>query len=206
MSEQQSSQLLPGLFERLNEEVRVNVLHIGPALPETVEFFSGYRCKLFFVDLFAELPLAFEEGDELTVQQRMQDILDFDPGTNFDLCLFWDVFNYLDEECIKAFMACLRPMLTPGVAAHAFGVHNTRAAQKAQRFGILSRSELNLRPRPAPLPGYAPLPQARLQSLLKGLTVQRSVLLAESRLELLFRGAGLGESLVSPRGGARSGS
>ncbi len=198
MSEQQSSQLLPGLFERLNEEVRVNVLHIGPALPETVEFFSAYRCKLFFVDLFAELPLAFEPGDELTVQQHMQELLDFPPGTNFDLCLFWDIFNYLDAEAAGAFMACLQPLLTPAVRAHAFSVHNTRASQKAQQYGLLSRSEMKLRPRPAPLPGYAPLPQAKLQSLLRDLSIERSVLLAESRLELLLKGPG-----VKPRRATR---
>ena len=31
------------------------MLHIGCAPPETVEFFSRYRCKLIFVDLFDDL-------------------------------------------------------------------------------------------------------------------------------------------------------
>lgn len=188
MSEQQSSQLLPGLFERLSEEERIDVLHIGSALPETIDFFSGFRCKLFFVDLFAELPLIVEPGDERTVQQHIAPLLVFPEGTQFDLCLFWDLFNYIDEEGIEAVMACLRPYLAPGAGAHAFAVHNTRAPQKARQFGILTDGELKLRPRPAPLPGYAPHPQARLKELLQGLSVQRSVLLKESRLELLLKG------------------
>jgi len=189
MSEQQSSQLLPGLFEPLGEERRVSVLHIGSALPETIDFFSGYRCKLYFVDLFAELPLAFEPGDEVTVQQRVDELLSFPADARFELCLFWDVFNYLDEEAVRAVMQCLRPRLAPGAKAHAFGVHNARSPQKSQRYGILAPDRLRLRPRPAPLPGYAPHPQARLQGLLQGFTVQRSVLLAESRLELLLKSA-----------------
>ncbi len=192
MSEQQSSKLLPGLFDAIAEDQRVNVLNIGPALPETVAFFSGsgYRCKLFFLDLFAELPLAFEPGDELTVQQRMDELMDFPEGTSFDLCLFWDLFNYLDEAAIEAFMDCLRPRLAPGARGHAFAVHNTRSPQQAQQFGIVDVDQLRLRPRPAPLPGYAPNPQARLQVLLRGLTVKRSVLLAQSRLELLLQAGG----------------
>ncbi len=191
MSEQQSSQLLPGLFDAIDEDQRVNVLHIGPALPETVAFFSdaGFRCKLFFLDLFAELPLVFEPGDELTVQQRMAQLMDFPQDTRFDLCLFWDIFNYLDETAIEALVHCLRPHLAAGARAHAFAVHNTRSPQLPQRFGILAGDLLNLRPRPAPLPGYAPHPQARLQALLQGLNIQRSVLLAQSRLELVLHAA-----------------
>jgi hypothetical protein len=54
MIETQSSQLLPALFEYIDEDRRLTVLHLGPALPETVEFFSRYRSKLFFADLFGQ--------------------------------------------------------------------------------------------------------------------------------------------------------
>ena len=45
MSEQQSSQLLPGLFEAIEEDDRVRVLHIGPVQPETMEFFPGFAAS-----------------------------------------------------------------------------------------------------------------------------------------------------------------
>ena len=187
MIEQQSSQLLPGLFEAITEDQRITVLHLGPVLPETLEFFSGLRCKLYINDLFAELPLSFEPGDELTVQQRFSELLAFPEDVRFDLCLFWDLLNYLDEEGIRALMQCLRPHLDDASRAHAFGVHNTRAPQRERRFGIVSQAELALRPRPTRLPGYAPHPQARLAEWLDGFDVKRSVLLAESRLELLLQ-------------------
>ena len=187
MSEQQSSQLLPGLFEAITEEQRFNVLHLGPVLPETVAFFSDYRCKLYINDLFAELPLAFEPGDEQTVAQRIEQLLDFPGEARFDLCLFWDLFNYLDEAAVRALMDCLRPHLAAGARAHAFSVHNVRAIRQDSRFAILSEGEIRVQPREASLPAYAPHPQAKLKEWLDGFEVKRSVLLSGSRLELLLQ-------------------
>jgi len=190
MTEQQNSQLLPRLFEQITEEQRVTVLHIGPALPETVDFFSNYRCKLFFVDLFAELPLVFDTEDELTVEQRLEELLDFPDDCRFDLCLFWDVFNYLDDRAVAAVMDTLRPHLDAHTLAHAFGVHNTRSPQRDQLFAIERPDALRVRSRREVLRGYAPMPQSRLKAVLEGFRLERSVLLADGRLELLLAAGG----------------
>ncbi len=190
MSAQQSSQLLPGLFSAIEGEGHFSVLHIGPVQPETVALFSAFRCRLYINDLFAELPLTFVEGDELSLQQRMRALLAYPEEVRFDLCLFWDVFNYLDADAIRALMEVLQPHLAPAAMAHCFGVHNVRSPQRDCKYSIAAPGELKLRPRPQALPGYAPHPQGRLKELLAGFTVQRSVLLAESRLELLLQAKG----------------
>jgi hypothetical protein len=186
VSEQQSSQLLPGLFTAIEEDQRFTVLHIGPAQPETVAFFSAFRCRLYINDLFAELPLVFAEGDEQTLQQRVGELLSYPADVAFDLCLFWDIFNYLDADAVRAVMLALQPHLTASTLGHCFGVHNARSPQRDRKYSLLSPGELKLRPRPCALPGYAPHPQGRLKELLGGFAVQRSVLLADSRLELLL--------------------
>ena len=187
MMERQSSQLLPGLFEATTDEQRFSVLHLGPILPETLDYFSGQRCKLYVNDLFAELPLGLIPGEEPTVQQRIGELCAFPEGVRFDLCLFWDLFNYLDEAAILALMDCLRPHLAPGARAHAFGVHNIRSPEQKSRFGVVTESELVVRERAAKLQGYAPHTQAKLKQYLDGFEVKRSVLLAQSRLELLLQ-------------------
>ncbi|MEP5567576.1 MAG: hypothetical protein ABJN62_07070 [Halioglobus sp.] len=187
MSERQSSQLLPSLFDSLDEDQRITVLHLGPLLPETIGFFSGLRCRLHVNDLFAELPLSFKPGDELSVQQRISELLTFPDETRFDVCLFWDLLNYLDQEGVVALMESLRPFLAPTAMAHAFGVHNPRAPERDSRFGIVSRSEIAMRSREQKIAGYAPHSQAKLKEWLDGFEVKRSVLLAESRLELLLQ-------------------
>lgn len=182
----QVSQLLAGLFEQFEPEQAISVLHVGPALPETVAFFSRYRCKLQFLDLFGELPLApgEEDGDD---ERRLAALAQFPAGTRFDLCLFWDLFNYLPPRCVTTLASCLEPHLQPRALGHGFGVHNVRSPQQARVYGIREVDQLTVRPRPAPLPGYRPHPQSRLQELLGGFEFLRTVLLADSRLELLLR-------------------
>ncbi|PLW67155.1 hypothetical protein [Pseudohalioglobus lutimaris] len=187
MNEQQSSQLLPDVFAALENMPQMTILHVGPVQPETMAFLSGLPCRLYNNDLFAELPLAVDEEDEQITRRQLRELLFFPHEVRFDLCLFWDLFNYLDAEAVSALMDTLRPHLAPGAFAHCFGVHNTRSPQQDYKYSMVSSAELLLRPRPAALPGYAPHSQGRLNTLLDGFEVQRSVLLAQSRLELLLR-------------------
>ena len=121
------------------------------------------------------------------MHERLGELLDFPAGTQFDRCLFWDIFNYLDAQAVGALMDTLRPYFAPGALAHCFAVHNARSPQRDCKYSIVSASRLKLRPRSASLPGYAPHPQGKLKELLHGFEVKRSVLLADSRLELLLR-------------------
>ncbi len=186
MPEQQTVQLLPGLFDRIDEEQRLNVLHLGPALPETLDFLAAYRCKAWFADVFAELPMLSDPTEEPPLEERLVQTLALPPEVHFDLVFFWDLCNYLAPEVIETMMRLLRHHWSPHTRGYALAVHNTRAPQRDATFAIASADTLTLRPRRQPLPGYAPLPQSRLKQLLHGFEVRRSVLLGDGRLELLL--------------------
>ena len=186
MTARQSAQLLPALFENLGEDQCIRVLHLGPALPETIEFFSGNRCKLYFIDPFTELPLQPDLERDITLRDRVASAVDLPEGVIFDLCLFWDLFNYLGEEGVQLLAEHLRPHLAAHTLAHGFGVHNLRSPQRDGRFSILSADTLCVRDRPERLRGYAPLPQSRLKAALGCFEMKRSVLLSDGRLEMLL--------------------
>jgi hypothetical protein len=184
----QTSKLLPALFEPFDEEQRVSVLHIGPALSETVNFFSDYRCKLHFVDVFAELPVVAQQDPAPDLQQHFHELLGFPPDARFDICLLWDLFNFLDAEAITAFQAVLQPHLRKNSRAHAFSVHNPRThPYSSHLYSIRDVHSLALRERTSKLPGYAPYSQRQLKEVLHCFSLERSVLLPDSRLELLLR-------------------
>ena len=182
----QTSKLLPLLFAGIKEDEPLTVLHIGPALPDTVDFFCDYRCKLHFVDLFDDLPLA-ETEDSPRLQEQVDTLLDIQPDTRFDLCLFWDIFNYLERDAILALMANLREHLKPRTLAHRFSTHNTRIRPQGQFYGVLQPDTLSCRIRSSEPECYAPHSQRKLQDMLYCFTLERSVLLPDSRLELLLR-------------------
>ena len=186
MTSTQPSKLLSNLFENIDEEARLTVLHIGPALPETVDFFSNFRCKLHFLDLFGELPIVAEDDVRLSLDKQFAELMQFPAGTYFDICLFWDIFNYLDADAIASFLLTLRPHLRNNSVAHGFAVHNLRSPPVDQVYGVSEADLLTLRPRAITLPGYAPHPQSRLKTLLACFDFDRSVLLADSRLEMVL--------------------
>ena len=182
----QTSKLLPALFDHIDEERRLTVFHVGPALSDTVDFFANYRCRLHFVDLFSELPIVASE-DTPTLQHQFEELLSIPPGTELDICLFWDLFNFLDSKAIEAFLCVLRPHLTPDSLAHAFSVHNVSTPQCNHLYGISQFDTIRLGKRVKALPGYAPQSQRQLKETLNCFRFERSVLLPDSRLELLMQ-------------------
>ncbi len=186
MTARQSAQLLPTLFDDLGTGHCVRVLHLGPALPETLEFFSGNRCRLYFTDPFPDLPLEAELERNITLRDRMATVFALPEGVQFDLCLFWDLLNYLGDECISLLGEQLRPHIGSHTLAHGFGVHNPRSPQRDCTFSIATPDSLIVRERPVRLRGYAPLPQSRLKDALGCFEMKRSVLLADGRLEMLL--------------------
>ena len=182
----QTSKLLPALFESVGENQRVSVLHIGPALSETINFFSGFRCKLQFVDLFSELPFIANEQEDIDLQ--IHRLLGLPTDTRFDVCLFWDFFNFLNAETIEAFQTVLKPHLKDTTRAHAFSMHNPRTdPYKSHLYSIQDLHSLTLRERSPKPPGYAPHSQRRLKEMLTCFSFERSVLLSDKRLELLLQ-------------------
>ena len=186
MSNSQPSTLLPELFGRMEPGRCLQVLNIGPALPETVDFFSDFRCKLQFLDLFDELPLR-EYEDEPSLAEQFTALLDFKPEPRFDICLFWDIFNYLDRHALGAFLDALLPYLHPGTLGHGFAVHNVRAQPVEARYAIASRQEIAARSRSQGLPGYAPHAQGHLKQMLYCFDFERSMLLGDGRLEFSLK-------------------
>lgn len=186
MTSTQPSQLLASLLQHFDADQPLSVLDVGPALPETVSFFSHYRSKLFFADIFSELPIIAGEDSGPSLAQQIGDLLRFPADSQFDICLFWDLFNYLSSDAISAFLHTLQPCLHSASLAHGFAVHNINSPQGDQQYGIMQSDAFSVRHRAQPLPGYAPHNQGQLKGLLDCFSFDRTVLLPDSRLELLL--------------------
>ncbi len=121
-----------------------------------------------------------------SLQQAFAELAQIPADTRFDLCLFWDLFNFLDPEAVSALLKALRPHLFTGTRGHGFAVHNLRTPQCGKVYGISEMDRISSRPRAANLPGYKPYNQGQLEKALDCFSVSRAVLLADSRLELLL--------------------
>jgi SAM-dependent methyltransferase len=194
--------LLPLLFETLDDEQPLTVLDVGSGTAETVAFFSGYRCRLYFAALFdaPELrpeQLAAAEPDDdpqAPFDRAFAALLDFPEGTRFDIVLLWDFLNYLPVPALRAFSQALRPYLHRGTRAHGFGAFKanapgmTRTAPElALRYGVLDARNLAVRPRSdGVLTGY-PHSRTVLADSLGCFEIERGTLLREGGMELLLQ-------------------
>ncbi|NND66768.1 MAG: hypothetical protein HKN19_04190 [Halioglobus sp.] len=183
----QDSKILPGLFAGLDEDSRLSVLHVGPTCSDTLDFFAEFRSRLYIVDVFTELPLHIPEDEPADFERQWRDILQLPTDTRFNLCLFWDLFNFLSAEALAALMTVLEPQLHEEARGHAFSVHNPRHSLQNCLYGIRDAQTLSTRARHHTPPGYAPLSQRQLSEALGCMDIERSVLLADSRLELSLR-------------------
>ena len=184
----QPSKLFASLFGLLEVNRRVTVLEIGAALPETVDFFAQFKCRLHFVDLFDE-PFVREQSDlsEAELRHGFEEQLRFSPGTKIDFCLFWDFLCYLDDPALRAFNAALRPWLHSGTRAHGFAVHHLAARVDNIRYGVADRETLCLRKRLGKQMQSHPHSQIEMHDMLNGFTFERGLLLPDGKLEMLLK-------------------
>lgn len=185
----QQSLLFPSLFAQLNRNRKLQILDIGPAMPETLQFFSPFRCRLHFAGMYAE-PLVLDGGQDLSHQERVEaftQCLAIPDETRFDLVLLWDFPNYLDDSDLIAFSESLSPYLHDRSRGHAFAVRTAETRMDCRWYGIDQPHLFTLR---APWSRQArifPHSQAILINLLTSFSIDRGMLLPDGRLEVALK-------------------
>lgn len=187
----QQSLLFPTLLKRIEVDRRLSVLEIGPALPETIEFFSQYKCRLHFAGMYSDPILQMQSDDctEADLTEHLKSSLDFPKSTRFDLCLFWDFLNYLDDTALRALNTVLAPHLHKTTRAHAFTVRTLETSFANQYYGIEQAHMFRIRPRNGRQAATFPHTQAILVNLLSTFDIDQGMLLPDGRLEVVMSAA-----------------
>ncbi len=188
MHKTQQSLLFPALLKQIDSDRRLQVLEIGPALPETTRFFSDFKCRLHFAAMFSD-PVLGMQSDDITrteFTKRLKQSFKFPRGTVFDLCLFWDFLNYLDEPALRSFNTVIKPYIHDHTRAHAFAVRTPQTSIPHQQYGIEMVDKFKIRPRLTPPMACFPHPQNKLLNLLTCFDIDKGMLLPDGRLEILM--------------------
>lgn len=183
-----SARLFPDLFRKVDPTERLTVLEIGRAQPETVDFFSQFKCRLRFADIYSASSLLEEQAGrpEAELSAPFRKALDIPKGEKFDLCLLWDILQYLTGPAIRALCGALEPHMHQHTRAHALGVHSVLTKCERAEYAIAALDEFRLKE--ARLPGleYRPHPQAELAEMLTVFKVDRAILLGDGTVEMLL--------------------
>jgi len=185
----QPSKIFSSLYRTPDVNQRLTILEVGSALPETVEFFSRYKCRIHFLDLFSE-PLVRDLQKATSpqeIRQQFEELLTFPPGTKLDICLFWDFLCYLDDPALRAFNEALRPWVHQGTRAHGFGIHHLAIRLGNKRYGVIDENTLSVRQRRSAQPDTHPHSQVEMHEMMSCFDFERGLLLPDGKLELLLK-------------------
>jgi hypothetical protein len=187
--------LLQMLFEYIGEDQPLSVLDVGGGVTETIAFFSSYHCRLHFADLF-DAPLLQQPPDDDPdghYAAVFEELIDFPPGTRFDICLLWDFPNYLPLPALRAFSHALHPFLSRKTRGHGFGAFKANAPAMARsvpemplQFGIQDMERLAVRPRLGGLTTNHSHSRAVLADAFPCFEIVRGTLLRDGAMELLL--------------------
>jgi len=184
----QPSKLFPSLFQSLEAGRRLTILDVGVALPETVEFFSRYKCRIHFIDLFSESVVRElqQVSNAKELHQQFEKLLKLPQGTRLDICLLWDFLCYLNDAALRAFNNVLRPYVYAATRAHGFGVHHLAIRLENKQYGIMKDDSLSVRRRKTEQLTTHPHSQVEMHEMLTCFDFERGLLLPDGKLELLL--------------------
>lgn len=168
-----SSALLPRAFELVGRERKFTVLDLGSPTPQSVRFFNQFSCQVYFAGLLD----ADGEEDEGTG-------LDLPTDFRFDVCLFWDVLNYLNGERLERVARVVTDRLNDECRGHAFFAFSQSVPYKGLRFGIESVDKLTVERDPCGVPHVRTWKD--LEATLWPFTNAAATLLQGNRQELLL--------------------
>ena len=185
----QPSKLFSSLFRSLDAGHRLTILNVGVALPETVEFFSRFKCRIHFIDLFSE-PVVSElqqVSSAKEIQHQFEKLLKLPEGARLDICLLWDFLCYLDDPALRAFNHALRPYMYDETRAHGFGVHHLAIRLENKQYGVMEEDKLSVRLRRSKQLATHPHSQVEMHEMLSCFDFDRGLLLPDGKLEMLLK-------------------
>jgi cyclopropane fatty-acyl-phospholipid synthase-like methyltransferase len=187
----QNSLALDFLCQHLRPEKKYNILDLGSAWPENIDFYSKYTSKLYVEDLYEALSdqssPELQNGAMDVGSAAYSDLLTYQGDTTFNIIFAWDLFNYLSRERLYAFMQELSKRCSRKAFIFAFISTRSQITQRPLAYKILDQKNIlcgttdskeeRLHPR------YR---EAELLKIMPGFKVFKSFLLRNGMQEYLF--------------------
>lgn len=180
--------LFQDIAARLHEGGRWVVLDLGSPRGATIEFFGRFRSRLIIADLSAALDELNGAEDAAEAAKHVEVLLPPYGPDPIDLVLCWDVLNFLAPPALTALMERIGSGLRHGAAMHALMSYS--AGQTPVEPGSYSiHGDGEIAGRSATAGGRKPMGYTtdKLQRMMRGYGVVRSMLLRQGLQEYIFR-------------------
>ncbi len=193
------SGLLPLVLEKLNRRRRMHILDVGPAVPQTLDFLSGFKCRLHIADLLrnpsaAQSPRPSPKALAAHFAQSLSMI-----DAPLDICLLWEFPNHLSLDEVRIFNDVLGRFLKAETLAHGYcSLKQTRPMMR-HWYGIRKTDEVVRLEDGALEPAAHAHSQQQLVGAMNAFEMERGTLRSEGRVEVILRTAGRHEAKTLER-------
>ena len=134
MESSHPTRLMDWVFEPFSEGSKANVLHLGKPLPETVNTFTNYRCKIHVADAYSKLPF-------LLTNSNILDTFDIYQNTEIPKP-FTQEEKILDKERNEEILSCKEKILNYMKTKMSEDRRRILSLLASQQYGLKEISEL----------------------------------------------------------------
>ena len=172
------TRILPETFDGLDTGTTLNIFDAGPAEPQSIEFFSRFRCRLYVANLYNP---AFPAHGVESAPAFFESV----GRVRFDVCLLWDYINYPDDDALAEFLSILTDHVHEKTRLYAICAYIAKSPLRACRYAMSDTGKLAIRP----AGGIVPRPRSRndIDTVMRRFALRNAALRRDNRLELLLR-------------------
>lgn len=186
-TENNRSVLLPEVLRRLENEEGLSIFDSGSAASSSIEFFSQWKCRLHFIDIYNNAMLSEQENLDYQELVGIFEELILVSDEVFDVCFLWDLPNYLDNQAIRAFADVLKRRLNRSTAIHAFSAFSHKQPFPKKQYSINGSNSIASRQIEHNIEPKFIKTYVTITKYLDFLGIEKSTLLTDGRLELYLK-------------------
>jgi hypothetical protein len=163
----------PGFEAILSELTRrdaIRVLDFGPAVPENIEFYSGFATRVQVIDGFRDTP------DAASAVGILKDLARRHTGS-FHLVLLWDSLNYLASARAGEVVAAIVPLCRPEARCMAMVATSDTMPASPRRYRVVDASHLSYEESTTEVLGAPQMPPAVVERVLAGFSIEHAFVL-----------------------------
>lgn len=179
---------LNNLFHQFRSDRKYQILDLGSAVPENIEFFSQFSCRLYVEDLYETLNsfdyLSPEDG--FSFEAVYSYLLPYKTRVNFDAILAWDLLNYLERDEFRHLILHLTKHCFSGTLFFALISSHKNIPESPHRFHIIDEEKLRYESKSKVFRKSPRYEKTDLDHLMPGFRVCNSFLLRNGYREYLF--------------------
>ena len=184
------SGLLPLVLEKLNRHRRIHILDVGPAVSQTLDFLSSFKCRLHIADLLRDKSaMQSPRLERKALAAHFAESLSM-IDSPLDICLLWELPNHLSLDEMRIFNNVLSRYVKADTLAHGFCCFKLSRLEMRHWYGIIRMDEFVRREDVALKPAAHAHSQQQLVDAMSAFELERGALRSGGRVEVLLRTAG----------------